>query len=179
MARFRRRARTGDGAGDNVDLSESEHAWWTSGRVQHAPGAAPDLAPPPEPPPFEQTPPDPWVYSDVFAADVDGAIDRELGDPPPASGGAGDADADGRSLAEVFVEESAYRVLGLEPGADWDAVVAAHRRMAKRFHPDRLISADDVTRSHGEQAMIDANRAYETLRRRLRPHSRTTGLFAD
>lgn len=179
MARFRRKAKAGDGAGDNVDLSESEHAWWTTGRVQHAPGAAPDLAPPPAARSFEHTPPDPWVYTDVFAADVDGAIDRELGDPATASGGAGATDDDARSLAEVFVEESAFRVLGLEPGADWDEVVAAHRRMAKRCHPDRLISADDDTRSQGEQAMIDANRAYETLRRRLRPHSRTTGLFAS
>jgi hypothetical protein len=39
--------------------------------------------------------------------------------------------ADAQTLAD------AYRALGLEPGATWDDVRAAHRRLAKAFHPDR------------------------------------------
>ena len=171
MARFRRRGKTQRSEADNVDLSHDEHAWWTNGRVQSAPGLA--SVAPPEPdqaPPTERAP---WDYTDVFAADVDGAIDREFGEP------AGDDEqgSEDRNLVEVFVEERAYRILGLEPGVSWDEVVLAHRRLAKRYHPDRLISADDQTRVDGEQQMIEANAAYETLRQRLRPHSRTTGLF--
>lgn len=172
MARFRRWGKAEQSDADNVDLSQDEHAWWTNGRVQSAPGLAPEA--PPEPAPAPAADPGPWGFTDVFAADVDGAIDREFGE------GATDATetSDARNLAEVFAEEAAFRTLGLEPDASWDDVVLAHRRLAKRFHPDRLISADDQTRAEGEQQMIEANAAYETLRQRLRPHSRTTGLFS-
>ena len=33
--------------------------------------------------------------------------------------------------------EEAWRVLGLEPGADREAIVAAHRRLMQKLHPDR------------------------------------------
>lgn len=177
MNRFRRWVKADESDADTVDLSEDEHAWWTSGRVQSAPGLAPDPAtdpPGPAAPPIEEAAP--WVYTDVFAADVDGAIDREFGDAPGDGDEARDAGA--RDLAEVFAEESAYRTLGLEPEATWDDVVTAHRRLAKRYHPDRLVGADEHLRAEGEQLMIEANAAYETLRRRLRPHSRTSGLFS-
>lgn len=177
MARFRRWGKADESDADTVDLSEDQHAWWASGRVQSAPGLGPEPtvgSPDTSAAPLED--PAPWVYTDVFAADVDGAIDREFGD----ADGNGDEDrgAGGRDLAEVFAEESAYRTLGLEPDATWDDVVTAHRRLAKRHHPDRLVGADEHLRAEGEQLMIEANAAYETLRRRLRPHSRTSGLFS-
>src|SRR5690606_35227178 len=40
--RFRRWVKADESDADTVDLSEDEHAWWTSGRVQSAPGLAPD-----------------------------------------------------------------------------------------------------------------------------------------
>jgi len=176
VSRFRRWGKGERTDADNVDLSEDEHAWWANGRVQSAPGLLTEPTPEPTPtPPSAPGPHEPWDFTDVFAADVDGAIDREFGEG--TADGAQAADA--RNLAEVFAEESAYRALGVEPGATWDDVVTAHRRLAKRFHPDRLISADDQTRREGEQQMIEANAAYETLRQRLRPHSRTTGLFTS
>lgn len=174
MAMFRRKAKEGEPATDSVDLSDGDHAWWANTRVQHAPTFTPE-APDTAEPAATEPPADPWAFTDVFAADVDGAIDREFGaEAPPA----GPADHDGRSLAEVFAEESAYRALGLEPGASWDEVVLAHRRLAKRFHPDRLIHAEDHERAEGEQKMIEANAAYETLRKLHRPHTHTSGLFS-
>lgn len=175
MARFRRKGKATEPATDSVDLSGGDHAWWTNSRVQHAPTFTPDDVDAAEEAPT--APEDaPWVYTDVFAADVDGAIDREFG----ATGSEhrdGNAD-DARNLAEVFMEESAFRTLGLEPGAPWDDVVLAHRQMAKRFHPDRLIHAEDHEQAEGEQKMIEVNAAYETLRKLHRPHSHTSGLFA-
>lgn len=177
MARFRRKARGEAEASDAVDLSESEHAWWATGHVQHAYGFSPEPPPASEPetPEFE-----PWTFTDVFAADVDGEIDRD-GESRP-DGRADTAPAgDSRDLAEVFVEESSYRTLGLEPGASWDEVVLAHRTVAKRFHPDRLVHADEVIQAEGEEQMRNANAAYEQLRRRhhqdQQQHRPTTGLF--
>ena len=43
--------------------------------------------------------------------------------PPPAQ-------------VNVSVDE-AYQVLGLQPGADQDAVIAAHRKLIQKMHPDR------------------------------------------
>lgn len=49
-------------------------------------------------------------------------------------------DADRRRGADLqggaMAEQEAYEILGLQPGADADAVVAAHRNLMKRLHPD-------------------------------------------
>lgn len=188
MARFRRKARD-DAASDAVDLSEREHAWWASGRVQHTYGFGADDEPaettaetttgaPTSADEFE-----PWSFDDVFST-KDTEFTAKVDD---AGGGGGygvpdgpDGPVDGfdpRDLAEVFVEEAAYRTLGLEPDATWDDVVAAHRQIAKRFHPDRLIHADDAARAEGEEQMRCANAAYEELRKRQRQQQPTPPLF--
>jgi hypothetical protein len=74
------------------------------------------------------------------AADEDGArlveayLDRVHPDWRDELGG----DAGPRQAAaspDVTVEE-AYAILGLEPGADAEAIRAAHRRLMKQLHPD-------------------------------------------
>ena len=57
--------------------------------------------------------------------------------PQGADGRAADANADTAVLTPV----EAYRILGLEPGADAAAIKEAHRRLMKQFHPDQGGSA--------------------------------------
>ena len=57
-------------------------------------------------------------------------------------------------------DQSAYAVLGLEPGADPELVVRAYKRLIKEHHPDR--AGGDVARAAG------INRAYRELRAALR-----------
>ena len=60
-----------------------------------------------------------------------------------------------------------YRVLGLEPGATLSEVVAAHRKLAKQYHPDRFFSAPEDERADAAQTMSTVNAAYQELRSRL------------
>jgi curved DNA-binding protein CbpA len=51
--------------------------------------------------------------------------------------------------------EDPYRVLGVLRGADLDQIKAAHRRLAKRFHPDRATG--------DEQRFLAVQEAYQLL----------------
>jgi hypothetical protein len=50
----------------------------------------------------------------------------------------GDAAAGGSASSRgPMTEEEAYQILGLEPGADADAISGAHRALMKKIHPDQ------------------------------------------
>lgn len=66
-----------------------------------------------------------------------------------------------------------YRVLGLQPGASLSEVVAAHRKLAKQFHPDQLHNIGEAERSAAAQRMSIINAAYQELRSRLLEHRHT------
>jgi hypothetical protein len=57
---------------------------------------------------------------------------REDAEPHPDAGRAGAAPASG-----PMTEQEAHEILGLAPGADADAIRAAHRSLMKRVHPDQ------------------------------------------
>ena len=58
-----------------------------------------------------------------------------------------------------------YGVLGLPVYATWGEVTAAHRRLAKQYHPDVMIHAADDERAAAEEQMREINRAYNQIRR--------------
>ena len=67
---------------------------------------------------------------------------------------------------EVLDASDPYVVLGLPASATWEEISAAHRRLAKIHHPDRLVKASPEERATGEQRIRDLNVAYMELRRR-------------
>ncbi|MEX1110035.1 MAG: DnaJ domain-containing protein [Dongiaceae bacterium] len=69
-------------------------------------------------------------------------LDREHGPEWRDQAGAdGNAGAEGAGGGSAMTREEAYRILGLEPGADDDAIKAAHHRLMLKFHPDQGGSA--------------------------------------
>ena len=109
------------------------------------------------------------------------------------SAGAGDSSADGRPASQFEQKYSSeslfnwadgpepdalthggqgtlldpYSVLGLQPGASIAEVVAAHRSLAKTYHPDRQFEASEEERIAAGQTIRRINAAYEELRSRL------------
>jgi DnaJ like chaperone protein len=57
-----------------------------------------------------------------------------------------------------------YAVLGLTAAATWEEITAAHRALARRFHPDKVATYDAVSRSVAEEVMFKVNGAYRELR---------------
>jgi len=65
-------------------------------------------------------------------------LDRRLGDDWREEGGGAADDARSAGGGELpMTAAQALQILGLEPGADRDAIVAAHRRLIQKLHPDR------------------------------------------
>jgi hypothetical protein len=69
---------------------------------------------------------------------------------------------------------AAYRVFGLEPGAEGRAVTAAYRELAKHCHPDRAHD-DPQRRALGEREMLRLNAARERIQGFERNQSATPG----
>ena len=71
-----------------------------------------------------------------------------------------------RTTGDYYYDpEDAWAVLGLASGASWREVAAAHRRLAMRHHPDRLLDASPEERAASEETMREVNVAYNVLRR--------------
>ncbi len=82
------------------------------------------------------------LIEELRVADPDGLrlLDAYLDRRFPGGGEHADADRDAGSRGPrqpgTMTEKEAYDVLGLEPGADDEAVRTAHRTLIKRLHPD-------------------------------------------
>lgn len=61
-------------------------------------------------------------------------------------------------------DEDPYTVLRVEPTASWDEIVAAHRHLARRHHPDLLFGQSAEGKTASEERMRTINAAYKELR---------------
>lgn len=66
----------------------------------------------------------------------------------------------------------AHRALGIDWETSWAEVTAAYRSLAACWHPDHLVHADPAVQAEAHRRMSEFNRAYNDLRRVLRPASR-------
>lgn len=59
-----------------------------------------------------------------------------------------------------------YRVLGIDSSATDDEVKRAYRRMAMKYHPDRVAGMSEEMQSNAAEQMKEINQAYEIIKER-------------
>jgi DnaJ-class molecular chaperone len=96
-----------------------------------------------------------------------------LSDRPTATAGDERPDGADRAFREAtrsmrrdpdLGSDDPYAVLGVRSNASWQEIVAAHRSLARRFHPDKVATLDQVARMAAEQIMFKINGAYRELK---------------
>ncbi len=71
----------------------------------------------------------------------------------------GTADSENRG------ERSPYDVLGVSPAADQGEIHAAYRKLANRYHPDKVAHLGDEFRTLAEERFKEIQTAYDKLSR--------------
>ncbi|WP_405268021.1 TerB family tellurite resistance protein [Cellulophaga sp. Ld12] len=69
------------------------------------------------------------------------------------------------SIKAMFIKsaDNAYKILEIEKSATDDDVKKAYRTMAKKYHPDRVITEDQAIKKGAEEKFKEVQMAYETI----------------
>jgi DnaJ like chaperone protein len=83
------------------------------------------------------------------------------------SGALGISTNDFTSIKNMFVPEtdSSYKILEIEPAASDDDVKKAFRKMAMKYHPDKVSHLGEEYRKSAEEKFKSVNEAYEKIKK--------------
>ena len=83
------------------------------------------------------------------------------------SGYLGVASADFLSIKNMFIPEtdSSYKILELQPSSTNDEVKKAYRRMAMKYHPDKVSHLGEDMKNSAEEKFKKVNEAYEKIKK--------------
>lgn len=72
---------------------------------------------------------------------------------------------DFESIKAMFIKsaDNAYKILEIEKSASNEEVKKAYRNMAKKYHPDRVVTQDDAIKRGAEEKFKEVQKAYETI----------------
>lgn len=71
------------------------------------------------------------------------------------------------SIKAMFFKEAdqAYKILEIQKSASDDDVKKAYRKMAKKYHPDRVVTEDEAIKKGAEEKFKQVQKAYETIQK--------------
>lgn len=74
---------------------------------------------------------------------------------------------DFESIMAMFVKsaDNAYKILEIEKTATDDEVKKAYRKMAKKYHPDRVVTENEAIKKGAEEKFKEVQKAYETIQK--------------
>jgi DnaJ like chaperone protein len=99
---------------------------------------------------------------------ADGKIDSsEVEILEKISGYLGVASADFLSIKNMFIPEtdSSYKILEIDPSSTNDEIKKAYRRMAVKYHPDKVNHLGEDFRKTAEEKFKKVNEAYEKIKK--------------
>ena len=75
---------------------------------------------------------------------------------------------DFESIKAMFIKntDNAYKILEIDSKASQDDIKSAYRKMAKKYHPDKLRGQDPAMIKGAEEKFREVQKAYETLMRK-------------
>lgn len=73
--------------------------------------------------------------------------------------------SDFESIKAMFVKSTnnAYKILEIEKSASNDEVKKAYRKMAKKYHPDKVVTENEAIKKGAEDKFKEVQKAYEAI----------------
>lgn len=74
---------------------------------------------------------------------------------------------DFESIKAMFIKaaDNAYKILEIQKSATDDEVKKAYRRMAKKYHPDKVITENEAIKKGAEEKFKQVQKAYEQIQK--------------
>ncbi len=71
------------------------------------------------------------------------------------------------SIMAMFIKsaDNSYKILEIEKNATDEEVKKAYRNMAKKYHPDRVVTQNEAIRKGAEEKFKEVQKAYETIQK--------------
>ena len=101
-------------------------------------------------------------------ANADGSISQtELSKVEQIAAALGIRPSDMESIKAMFIKatDSAYKILEISSSASDDEVKKAYRTMAKKYHPDKLLSKDPALIKGAQEKFLKVQEAYEAIQK--------------
>lgn len=109
-------------------------------------------------------------YLGISQSDYTSIFERHVGysdnSYSSSSGYSGRSGSSGRSSSSGTYDKDPYRVLGIDSSATDDEVKKAYRKMAMKYHPDKVAGMSEEIQRNAAEQMKEINRAYEVIKER-------------